>query len=73
MAASTLRIVPLGGLGEIGRNMLVLEYDDSLLIVDAGLMIPENDMYGVDIVIPDLSYVYERAERVKAVVISHGC
>lgn len=72
MAASTLRIVPLGGLGEIGRNMLVLEYDDSLLIVDAGLMIPENDMYGVDIVIPDLSYVCERAERVKAVVITHG-
>ncbi len=72
MAASKLRVVPLGGLGEIGRNMLVLEIDDSLLIVDAGLMIPENDMLGVDIVIPDVTYVAERAERVKGIIVTHG-
>ncbi|NLD72357.1 MAG: ribonuclease J [Chloroflexi bacterium] len=72
MAASKLRIVALGGLGEIGRNMLVFEYDERLLIVDSGLMIPENDMLGVDIVIPDLSYVYERADQVVGVVVTHG-
>jgi len=67
-----LRIIPLGGLGEIGRNMLVLEYEEALLIIDAGIMFPENDMLGVDVVIPDFSYVAERAERVKAIIITHG-
>ena len=72
MAEGRLRIIALGGLGEIGRNMLVFEYGESLVIVDAGLMFPENDMLGIDIVIPDLTYVYERADRVKAVIITHG-
>ncbi len=72
MASSKLRIMALGGLGEIGRNMLVFEYEGRLLIVDAGLMIPENDMFGVDLVIPDLSYVLERAEQVVGVVVTHG-
>ncbi|MEN6479048.1 MAG: ribonuclease J [Anaerolineales bacterium] len=67
-----LRIIPLGGLGEIGRNMLVLEYDEQLLIIDAGTMLPENDMLGIDVVIPDLSYVIERASQVRAIVITHG-
>ena len=67
-----LRVIPLGGLGEIGRNMLVLEFDDSILIVDAGLMFPMNDMLGIDIVIPDLQYVFERADKVKAIIITHG-
>jgi len=72
LAAHSLKIIPLGGLGEIGRNMLVFEYDGHLLIVDAGMMIPENDMLGVDIVIPDLRYVQERADRVRAIIITHG-
>ena len=72
MTDTPLRIIPLGGLGEIGRNMLVLEYEESLIIIDAGLMFPENDMLGVDIVLPDLTYVYERADRVKAIIITHG-
>jgi len=72
VSASKLRVVPLGGLGEIGRNMLVLEVDDRLLIVDAGLMIPENDMLGVDIVIPDLTYVVERADKVVGIIVTHG-
>lgn len=72
MSRGTLRVIPLGGLGEIGRNMLVIEYDDSLIVIDAGLMFPNNDMLGIDIVIPDLSYVVERAERVKAVIVTHG-
>ena len=67
-----LCLVALGGLGEIGRNMLVVEYGADILLVDAGLMFPENDMLGVDVVIPDLGYVFERAERVRAIIITHG-
>lgn len=67
-----LRLTPLGGLGEIGRNMLVLEYGESIVIIDAGFMFPEVDMLGIDMVIPDLSYVFERADRVEAVIITHG-
>ena len=62
MSSDKLRIIPLGGLGEIGRNMLVVEYDESLIIIDAGLMFPENDMLGIDIVIPDLQ-LCARARR----------
>ena len=72
MAKDRLKIVPLGGLGEIGRNMLLVEYGDSIIVIDAGLMFPENDMLGIDIVIPDLSYVVERSDQVKAVLITHG-
>lgn len=71
-AKDKLRIIPLGGLGEIGRNTLILEYDTSILVIDAGLMFPANDMLGVDIVIPDFSYVFERAERVKGIIVTHG-
>ena len=67
-----LKIIPLGGLGHIGKNMQVLEYDDQLLIVDCGLMFPESDMLGIDIVIPDMSYVFERADQVRAIVVTHG-
>jgi ribonuclease J len=67
-----LKIIPLGGVGQIGKNMLVLEYDDQLLIVDCGLMFPESDMLGIDIVIPDMNYVFERKDRVRAIVVTHG-
>ncbi len=72
MSKGKLRIIPLGGLGEIGRNMMVVEYDDSLIVVDAGLMFPDNDMLGIDIVIPDMTYILQRAERLKAVLVTHG-
>ena len=72
MTEGKLRIIPLGGLGEIGRNMLVIEYGDSMIVIDCGLMFPENDMLGIDIIIPDLSYVIERADRLKAIIITHG-
>jgi ribonuclease J len=72
MVMPALRLIPLGGLGEIGRNMLVFEYNEQLLIVDSGLMFPENDMLGIDIVIPDLSYIVERADQVCAIIITHG-
>ena len=72
MADSALRIIPLGGLGEIGRNMMVVEYGDSLIVIDAGLMFPENEMLGVDIVIPDLRYVIERRQQLRGIIVTHG-
>ncbi|MDT8306840.1 MAG: ribonuclease J [Anaerolineae bacterium] len=67
-----LRIVPLGGLGEIGKNMTVFEYGDEILIVDAGIMFPENDMLGIDYIIPDYRYIMDKREKIKAVLITHG-
>lgn len=72
MTGNTLRIVPLGGLGEIGKNMMVLEYDRNILIVDTGLMFPENDMWGVDYIIPDLSYLKDKHNLVRGIVVTHG-
>ena len=71
-AAPLLRVIPLGGLGEIGKNMLVLEVDGDLLIVDAGLMFPTSEMHGIDIVIPDATYVLDRLDKVRGVILSHG-
>ncbi|HHW87259.1 MAG TPA: ribonuclease J [Chloroflexi bacterium] len=71
-ATPLLRVIPLGGLGEIGKNMLVLEADDNLLIIDAGLMFPTSEMHGIDIVIPDATYVIDRLAQVRGVVLTHG-
>ena len=65
--SKTLRIIPLGGLGEIGKNMTVVEYDEHILVVDAGLMFPENDMLGIDLIIPDYQYLLQRRDKVKGV------
>jgi len=67
-----LRIIPLGGVGEIGMNSTVLACDDDILVVDAGLMFPDPEMLGVDIVIPDFTYLYENRARVRAIVLTHG-
>ena len=67
-----LKVIPLGGLGEIGLNMMVVEYDESIIIIDAGLMFPEDYMLGVDIVIPEMEYVRENRDKVKAVVLTHA-
>lgn len=67
-----LRIIPLGGLGEIGKNMMVLEYGQDILIIDAGIMFPENDMLGIDLVIPDYRYLMDKLERVRAIIVTHG-
>lgn len=72
MKAKKLRIIPLGGLGEVGKNMMVYEYDQQILIVDAGLMFPENDMLGIDYIIPDIEYLADKREWVKGIVITHG-
>ena len=69
---TVLSIVPLGGVGEIGLNMTVFEYGDDMLVVDAGLMFPDAEMLGVDIVIPDFSYLLDNKERIRGVVLTHG-
>lgn len=67
-----VRIIALGGVGEIGKNLYVIEIDSDIFVVDAGLMHPENEMLGIDVVIPDISYLIERADRVKAIFLTHG-
>jgi ribonuclease J len=72
MSKSKLRIIPLGGLGEVGKNMMVYEYGKNILIVDAGLMFPDNDMLGIDYIIPDYAYIRENKDLVRGMVITHG-
>ena len=67
-----LRVVPLGGLGDIGRNLMVYETDDDMVVVDAGLMFPSEGMHGVDYIIPDVSYLEERRHKLRAWLITHG-
>ncbi|MGB9856696.1 MAG: ribonuclease J [Dictyoglomaceae bacterium] len=67
-----LRIIPLGGSGEIGKNMLLFQYKDEILVIDAGLMFPNEEMLGVDFVIPDISYLLSQKEKVKGILLTHG-
>ena len=67
-----LKVIPLGGLGEIGLNMMALEYAGRIVVIDAGLMFPKEDMLGVDLVIPDISYLTEHADQVQAILLTHG-
>ena len=71
MAGKKLRIIPLGGLGEIGKNMTVVEYGGKIVVVDTGLKFPTPEMLGIDLVLPDFSYLRERAE-IRRVLESHG-
>jgi ribonuclease J len=72
MNDKTLRIIPLGGLGEIGKNMMAYVFGDQILVVDAGLMFPENDMLGIDYIIPDFQYLIENRRKVVGIIITHG-
>jgi len=67
-----LRIIPLGGLGEIGKNMTVLEYGRDLIVVDCGVMFPDSDMYGIDLVLPQFDYVIKNQDRLRGIVLTHG-
>ncbi|MDO9348610.1 MAG: ribonuclease J, partial [Anaerolineales bacterium] len=67
-----LRIIPIGGLGEVGKNMMAYEYENDILIVDAGMMFPDNDMLGIDYIIPDFEYLLDKVERVRGIIITHG-
>ena len=68
----TVHIIPLGGLGEIGLNMMVVEAPDEIVVIDAGLMFPDEEMLGIDLVIPDIRYLLARREKVRAVLLTHG-
>ena len=72
MAKKSIRLVPLGGLGEVGKNMMTVEYGANILIIDTGIMFPENDMLGIDYIIPDFSYLSDKRDRVRGIVVTHG-
>ena len=69
---SKLRIIPLGGLEQIGMNITAFEFEDSIIVVDCGLSFPEDDMLGIDLVIPDITYLRDNIQKVKGFVITHG-
>ena len=69
---SRLKVIPLGGLEQIGMNITAFEYEDSIVVVDCGLSFPEDDMLGIDLVIPDITYLKNNIEKVKGFVITHG-
>src|ERR1700741_3455048 len=72
MADAKLQIIPLGGLGEFGMNCLALRYKDDILVIDAGLMFRETELLGVDMVVPDLSYLVQNREHVRGIILTHG-
>ncbi len=72
MHTKKLKIIPLGGLGEFGMNCLALRWEDDIIVIDAGLMFPESELLGVDIVVPDITYLIENKQHVRAIVLTHG-
>lgn len=67
-----LKIIPLGGIGEVGKNMTVVEWQNNILVIDCGMMFPKEEMFGVDYVIPDITYLTKNADKIKGFVITHG-
>ena len=69
---NTVKVIPLGGMEQIGMNITLIEYEDNIIVVDCGLAFPTDDMLGIDLVIPDITYLKENADKVKGLVITHG-
>src|SRR5436853_7530118 len=72
MPAGKLHVVPLGGLGEFGMNFMAVRWGQDIIVIDAGLMFPESELLGVDIVVPDISYLTENRHRIRAIILTHG-
>src|ERR1700728_492108 len=72
MATGKLQIIPLGGLGEFGMNCMAIRYGDDIIVIDARLMLPEAELLGVDIAVPDISYLIENRQRVRGIILTHG-
>jgi ribonuclease J len=72
LTTEKIRLIPLGGLGEVGKNMMVVEYGNDIIIIDAGLMFPDDEMLGVDLVVPDTSYLHDKKQRIRGILITHG-
>jgi ribonuclease J len=72
MTDKPLRIIPLGGLGEVGKNMMAVEYGDNIVVIDTGLMFPENDMLGIDYIIPDFEYLRDKRQHIRGIIVTHG-
>ncbi|HLX55794.1 MAG TPA: ribonuclease J [Ktedonobacteraceae bacterium] len=72
MTTENVRLIPLGGLGEVGKNMMLVEYGDDIMIIDSGLMFPDDEMFGVDLVIPDTSYLNDKKQNIRGIFITHG-
>ena len=67
-----LKVIPIGGLNEIGKNMTLLEYGNDIIIIDCGLSFPDDDMFGIDVVIPDFTYLIKNAKKIRGMIITHG-
>ena len=72
MPTGKLQIIPLGGLGEFGMNCMAVRWGDDIIVIDAGLMFPEAELLGVDIVVPDISYLIENRQRIRGIILTHG-
>ena len=68
----SIKVIPLGGLGEIGKNITAIEYKEEIIVIDCGISFPDEEMYGVDLVIPDITYLKNNAEKVKGIFLTHG-